>query len=118
VHPDITNFHSRTVHPDITNFHSRTVHPDITNFHSRTVHPDITNFHSRTVHPDITNFIIQLNAQLDHSRLKLTLKIYIKMLLHVSVNKPSSGSLLPCFAKVMIIMQNAPHTAHTPMWTG
>jgi hypothetical protein len=25
------------------------------------------------------------------------------MLLRVSVNKPSSGSLLPCFAKVMII---------------
>jgi len=25
------------------------------------------------------------------------------MLLHVSVNKPSSGSLLPCFAKVMNI---------------
>jgi len=25
------------------------------------------------------------------------------MLLHVSVNKPSSGSLLPCFAEVMII---------------
>jgi len=25
------------------------------------------------------------------------------MLLHVSVNKPSSGSLLPCFATVMII---------------
>jgi len=25
------------------------------------------------------------------------------MLLHVQVNKPSSGSLLPCFAKVMII---------------
>jgi len=25
------------------------------------------------------------------------------MLLHVSVNKPSSGSLLQCFAKVMFI---------------
>ena len=25
------------------------------------------------------------------------------MLLHVLVNKPSSGSLLPCFAKVMFI---------------
>jgi hypothetical protein len=25
------------------------------------------------------------------------------MLLHVSVNKPSFGSLLPCFTKVMII---------------
>jgi len=25
------------------------------------------------------------------------------LLLYVSVNKPSSGSLLPCFAKVMII---------------
>jgi len=31
------------------------------------------------------------------------MKIYIKMLLHVSINKPSSGSLLPCFDKVMII---------------
>ena len=31
------------------------------------------------------------------------IKIYIKMLLHVSVNKPSSGSLLLCFAKVIII---------------
>jgi len=30
-------------------------------------------------------------------------KIYIKILLHVSVNKPSSGSLLPSFAKVRII---------------
>jgi len=28
---------------------------------------------------------------------------YIKMLLHVSVNKPSSGSLLLHFAKVMFI---------------
>ena len=27
------------------------------------------------------------------------IKIYIKMLLRVSVNKPSSGSLLLCFAK-------------------
>jgi hypothetical protein len=36
---------------------------------------------------------IQLNAPLH----------YIKMLLHVSVNEPSSGSVLPCFAKVMII---------------
>jgi len=25
------------------------------------------------------------------------------MFLHVSVNKPSSGTLLPCFGKVMII---------------
>jgi hypothetical protein len=35
----------------------------------------------------------------------LSLKIYTKMHLHVSVNKPSSGSLLPYFAKVMIISQ-------------
>jgi len=37
------------------------------------------------------------------TRLKFTLQFYIKMLLHVSVNKPSSGSLLLCFAKVLII---------------
>jgi hypothetical protein len=30
-------------------------------------------------------------------------RIRVKMLLHVSVNKPSSWSLLPCFAKVMVI---------------
>jgi hypothetical protein len=35
--------------------------------------------------------------------IKTYIIIYIKVLLHVSVNKPSSGSLLPCFAKVMII---------------
>jgi len=57
------------------------------------------------MHPDITKFFlfIQLNAQLDYSRLKLTLKFYIKMLLHVLGNKPSSGSLLLCFAKVLVI---------------
>jgi len=48
-------------------------------------------------------YFIQLNAQLCYSRLKLTLKFYNKMLLHFSVNKPSSGSLLLCFVKVMII---------------
>jgi len=37
------------------------------------------------------------------TRLKFTSKFYIKILLHVSVNKPSSGSLLLCFAKVMFI---------------
>jgi len=31
------------------------------------------------------------------------IKIYIKMLLPVSVNKPSSGILLLCYAKVMCI---------------
>jgi hypothetical protein len=41
---------------------------------------------------------IQLNAQLGSS-----IETYIKMFLHVLVNKPSSGSLPPCFAKVMII---------------
>jgi hypothetical protein len=35
--------------------------------------------------------------------IKTYIKIYIKKLLHVSVNKPSSGSLLLCFAEVMII---------------
>jgi hypothetical protein len=36
-------------------------------------------FHSRTVHLDIIKcFIIQLNAQLDYSRLKLTLKFTLK----------------------------------------
>jgi hypothetical protein len=37
------------------------------------------------------------------TRVKFTLKVYIKMFLHVSVNKQSSGSLLLCFAKVMFI---------------
>jgi len=31
------------------------------------------------------------------------MKIYIKTLLHISVTQPSSGSLLLCFAKVIII---------------
>jgi len=58
-------------------------------------------FHSRTVHPDIIkSFICPTECT---TRLKFTLKFYIKMLLHVSVNKPSSGSLLLCFAKVMFI---------------
>jgi hypothetical protein len=35
--------------------------------------------------------------------IKTYIEIYIGMLPHVSVNKPSSGSLLPCFAKVTII---------------
>ena len=35
--------------------------------------------------------------------------MYTKMLLHVSVNKPSSGGLLPCFAKVMIIKIFSPY---------
>jgi hypothetical protein len=60
-------------------------------------------FYSGTVHPALSSFLfIQLNAQLDYSTLKLNIKIFIKMLLHISVNKRSSGSLLPCFAKVMI----------------
>jgi hypothetical protein len=37
-----------------------------------------------------------------HNQFK-TYKIDIKILLHISVNKPSSGSLLPYFAKVAII---------------
>jgi hypothetical protein len=37
------------------------------------------------------------------TRLKFTLKFYIKTLLRVSVNKPSSGGLLLCFAKVMFM---------------
>ena len=38
-----------------------------------------------------------------HHEIKTYIKIYIKMLLHVSLNKLSSGSLLLCYAKVMII---------------
>jgi len=73
---------------------------------------------------------IQLNEPLDYSREGITadlwrdfwiretgtdqqvahlhdryIMIMMMMLLHVSVNKPSSGSLLPCFAKVMIIIK-------------
>jgi hypothetical protein len=35
--------------------------------------------------------------------IKTYIKIYTKVFLHVSVNKPSSGSLPLCFAKVMVI---------------
>jgi hypothetical protein len=36
-------------------------------------------FHRRIVHPDIIKFLfIQLNAQLDYSRLKFTLKFTLK----------------------------------------
>jgi hypothetical protein len=42
-----------------------------------------------------TLLFIQMNATIH--------KIYVKMFLHVSVNKPSSGTLLLCFAKVMFI---------------
>jgi hypothetical protein len=60
-----------------------------------------TDFHSHIVHPDdIKSFIYPTECT---TRLKFTLKFYLKMLLHVSVNKPSSGSLLPYFAKVMYI---------------
>jgi len=38
-----------------------------------------------------------------HHSIKIYIKFYIKMLLHVLVNKPSSGSLLLCFAKVTFI---------------
>jgi hypothetical protein len=51
----------------------------------------------------VSVLFIQLNAQLDYSKLKLALKFILKRSLHVSVNKTSSGSLLPCLAKVMII---------------
>jgi len=58
-------------------------------------------FHSRTAHTQFTkSFIYPTECT---TRLKFTLKFYIKMLLHVSVNKPLSGSLLLCFAKVMFI---------------
>jgi len=48
---------------------------------------------------------IQLNAQLDCSRkmLKLTLKFTLKFSYMFRFNKPSSGSLLLCFAKVIFI---------------
>jgi len=48
---------------------------------------------------------IQLNAQVDCSRemLKLTLKFTLKCSYMFRFNKPSSGSLLLCFAKVIII---------------
>jgi len=48
----------------------------ITTYEVKSQNPD---FHSRTVHPDIIKFfIIQLNAPLDYSRLKLTLKFTLK----------------------------------------
>jgi len=49
--------------------------------------------------------IIQLNTQLDCSRkmLKFTLKFILKCSYMFRFNKPSSGSLLMCFAKVITI---------------
>jgi hypothetical protein len=38
-----------------------------------------------------------------HNQFKTYIKIHTKMVLHISVNKPSSGSLLPCYAKVTVI---------------
>jgi len=48
---------------------------------------------------------IQLNAQLECSRkmLKLTLKFTLKRSYMFRLQKPLSGSLLLCFAKVIII---------------
>jgi len=48
---------------------------------------------------------IQLNAKLNCSRrlLKLTLKFTLKCPYMFRFNKPSSGSLLLCFAEVLII---------------
>jgi hypothetical protein len=48
---------------------------------------------------------IRLNAQLDCSRklLKLTLKFALKCSFMFRFNKPTSGSLLLCFAKVIIV---------------
>jgi hypothetical protein len=51
------------------------------------------------------HLFIQLNAQPDCSRkmLKLALKFTLKCCYMFRLNKPSSGSLLLCFAKVIII---------------
>jgi transposase len=43
-----------------------------------------------------------------HHWIKTYIIIYIKMLLHVLVNKPPSESLLPCFAKVTTINPLSP----------
>ena len=62
--------------------------------------------HSFTVHLDIiTSLFVQLNAQLDCYRqmLELTLKFTFKCSYMFRFNKPSSGSLLLCFVKVIII---------------
>ena len=64
-----------------------------------------TTFRSFAVHLDIiTSLFIQLNTQLDCSRmLKRTLKFTLKCSYMFRFNKPSSGSLLLCFDKVIII---------------
>jgi len=63
------------------------------------------NFHSYTVHLDnIKSFIIQLNTQLDClENVKTYTKIYIKMLLHVSVYNHHQGAYSLCFAKVRVV---------------
>jgi hypothetical protein len=60
------------------------------------------NFHSHTVHLDIIKvFYLPTDAQ--ENCFKKNIKIYIKQLLHVSVQSPSSGSALFDFAKVMVV---------------
>jgi hypothetical protein len=59
-------------------------------------------FHSCTVHLDIINvFYLPTDAQ--YSRFKRILKFALKQLLHVSVQSPSSGSVLFELAKVIVI---------------
>jgi len=58
------------------------------------------------VHFDIVKFFIyptECTTRMFYKNVKAYIKMYIKMLLHISVTQPSSGSLLLFFAKVIII---------------
>jgi len=62
----------------------------------------VSNFHSRKVHLYTINvFYLPTDAQ--QSCFKRILKFTLKQLLHVSVQSPSSWSLLFELAKVMVI---------------
>jgi len=62
------------------------------------------NFHSYTVYLNNTkSLIIQLNAKVDClENFKTYFKIYVEMLLHVSVYNHHQGAYSLCFAKVWL----------------
>ena len=62
----------------------------------------LDNFHSCTVHLD-TLKVVYLPTDAQHSCFKRILKFTLKQLLHVSVQLPSSGSVLFELAKVIVI---------------
>ena len=63
-------------------------------------------YHSCIVHLDIIKSVIyptECTNRFSWKNVKTYITIYIKMLLHVSVTQPASGSLLLCFAEVIVL---------------